>query len=488
MGIVLKETLKGSIYQYIGVLLGGLNIAILFPNYLGDENFGVLNIIVSLVLIASQFTQLGGPSIVLKYFPRAKNEDHQRYFVSLSFILSTIGTLLFVICYFFFRDTVFSKYNGDWTSNLSLLLTIPFFVLFNTLFQLLCSYLIISYKSAQVFFLREFLLRLIQTASIGIYLLFDLSFVDFVYLYVLSYLIVLLFAFFNLIRSKVFALKDLFAFKRGMPIKEYLQYGFYTIVAGFSSSFVSNIDILMIGALLASGEVESGKYKTAIYLTTLVSIPLRPLFQIMYSMVSNWWKQNKNKEIEKMYQQSAQYGILVSSILLSLLLININWLEGLVFKNLKDSFWIILFFGMGQFIVNATGINGLIINLSKYYKVTTYSIFVLAVLNFGLNYSFIQWFGVAGAALATGISLSVINIFKLIFVSHKLKLKVITKALRQILLVSLLGLALISVLQYTVHITWQMSIFLNLLALGIILIYVKRSGLIAKLKVLTQKK
>lgn len=422
MGLVIKETVKGSVFQYLGVLLGGLNVALLFPHFLGDENWGVLSIIVSTVTIFSQLSSLGGGSVVLKYYPKFNTNISKKGFISFTFKLTLFGLLLFSCILLISKNYFFSNELAYVNSSIEILTLVISLLFFNTILNLLQSYISINLKTSVSIFLKDFLLRLLQTLFVFAFIWFDLTFTTFLILYVCSYLIVTYIGFYYLLSKRIIMLNQVVASSKEINKKEYIIYGLYTIVAGFGSAFAGNIDVIMIGTLLQNGDILAGKYKTAIYLTALIAMPLRPLYQIMYSLLSSWWKESKTQEIDSMYKQSTKIGLLVSGSLLTYLLINISWLSGLIFTNLTDVFYIILFCGIGQLINAATGVNGTIINLSKYYQFSAYSILVLVIINLALNYIFIPKYSIEGAALATGISLTLFNLAKLVYVKVKLKL------------------------------------------------------------------
>ncbi|MGB0933542.1 MAG: polysaccharide biosynthesis C-terminal domain-containing protein [Lishizhenia sp.] len=427
MGIVIKETIKGSVFQYLGILLGGLNVAILFPKLLGDTNWGVVSIIVSTITIFAQLSSLGSGPIVLKYFPSFSKDEKQKGFVSYTLRLTLYGILFFSSVLLLTKTYFFGDLFTNGEVNIALISLILGILFFTTLFNLVNSFIVINLKSGFSFFLKEFLIRFLQTLSVLLFAFLDLDLEIFLLLYMLSYTASTIIGFIHLIKHQFIRLKACFERTENLDRKEYFTYGLYTIVSGFGSAFVGNIDVIMLGALILNGEILAGKYKTAVYITALISIPLRPLFQIMYSLVSNWWKENKTSDIQRMYKQSTKIGLLISGSLLTFLLINITWLSNHIFTNLSDAFYIILFCGIGQLVSAATGINGTLINLSSYYKFTAYSVFILVLLNLSLNYWLIPLYQAEGAAIATGLSLVLFNLSKMVFVKLKLKMSVMNK-------------------------------------------------------------
>ena len=69
-----------------------------------------------------------------------------------------------------------------------------------------------------------------------------------------------------------------------------------------------------------------------------------------------------------------------------------------------------------------TSVNFSIISYSKYFRVNTLFIFILAISNVIMNYYFINSFDIIGAALSTAISMLVFNLLKTVFVAIKYKM------------------------------------------------------------------
>jgi O-antigen/teichoic acid export membrane protein len=88
-------------------------------------------------------------------------------------------------------------------------------------------------------------------------------------------------------------------------------------------------------------------------------------------------------------------------------------------KTFGQGKYIVLFISLGHIVNIATGINGTIINTSKYYKADLYFQVLLVFMTVLMNIIFIPIYGLNGAALATGITLGVHNTLKSIYVYYK---------------------------------------------------------------------
>jgi O-antigen/teichoic acid export membrane protein len=83
---------------------------------------------------------------------------------------------------------------------------------------------------------------------------------------------------------------------------------------------------------------------------------------------------------------------------------------------------VILLLGLAKLFDMLTSINEYIIAYSKHFRYNLYFLLVLAVVNVVANLTLIPQFELAGAALATLLSVVLFNIFKTYFVYAKFKI------------------------------------------------------------------
>src|SRR5436190_2462408 len=69
MGILAKQTMRNAILAYIGLFLGFLNVAILYPRILAEDEFGLTRLLVSIATIAGACAQFGMDNTIVRYFP-----------------------------------------------------------------------------------------------------------------------------------------------------------------------------------------------------------------------------------------------------------------------------------------------------------------------------------------------------------------------------------------------------------------------------------
>jgi O-antigen/teichoic acid export membrane protein len=81
---------------------------------------------------------------------------------------------------------------------------------------------------------------------------------------------------------------------------------------------------------------------------------------------------------------------------------------------------VVLFIGLAQLFNVTTGVNGLIIIYSKYYRFNMFSNILLLIITIAFNYILIPKYGINGAAVATSISVFLFYTIKMIFVYVKM--------------------------------------------------------------------
>lgn len=115
---------------------------------------------------------------------------------------------------------------------------------------------------------------------------------------------------------------------------------------------------------------------------------------------------------------------------------------------LRESEPVIWILGSAILFDLATGFNGNIISMSRYYRYNIVFMMFLAVLTIVLNYYFLERtsLGIVGVALATAISLTLYNIVKIVFNYLKFKVHPLTIEMIFVSIISTLAITVAIVL------------------------------------------
>lgn len=69
MGIIARQTIKGSIYSYLGAIIGFINVALIMPQIFSTDQIGLTNLLIALSTILGQFGSLGMINVTIRQFP-----------------------------------------------------------------------------------------------------------------------------------------------------------------------------------------------------------------------------------------------------------------------------------------------------------------------------------------------------------------------------------------------------------------------------------
>ena len=77
MGIIIRQTIKGTIVNYVGIAIGFFTTFFVLTQFLTAEEIGLTRVLVDAAILLSGLAQLGTSSSVIRYYPYFKNEKHK---------------------------------------------------------------------------------------------------------------------------------------------------------------------------------------------------------------------------------------------------------------------------------------------------------------------------------------------------------------------------------------------------------------------------
>ena len=111
MGIVRNQGIKNMLSAYTGVVLGYINVIMLFPAYFTAEQFGLINLMISVSFVYTQFSSIGLVNAISKYFPFFKTEDKRHnFFLTYVVVLSVSGFFIMTLLFFIFKPLIVDAY------------------------------------------------------------------------------------------------------------------------------------------------------------------------------------------------------------------------------------------------------------------------------------------------------------------------------------------------------------------------------------------
>lgn len=418
MGIVQRQSTLTTIASYAGSALGYLNKTILFTRLLTLEQVGLANVSVEIALTYAQFAIFGLPYVMLRFFPyfddrRRKHHGFLAFMVWTTFISFLVATSLFLI----FKQQIIGYYQKN-----SPLLTEYFYSIvilsFGIAFQdLLAYYLRSFYKVFIPALVKEVGMRLMMTIALILYGLKWISFEQFMVLYVGSFVAVAVFLFGYLYYLNMLHLRPRLTFRLKRLWKPMAEQGGYSFLSMTSVRLIISLDTIMISGMVSLAD--AGIYTTMMYFVTFLMLPIRALQNASSPQVAECWKSGDMAKMEDLYKRVSLLGLVAALWVFFGIWINMHNLLKIMGTQYAAGAIAFLLVGIGRLFDTITGLNGVILVTSRYYRADLVFNLALLVLAWAANYYFIGLLGIKGAAIATMISLFGFNLTRMGYVWYR---------------------------------------------------------------------
>ena len=472
--------------SYIGLILGYVNKVLLFPNFLSTEEVGLANIMINISVIYAQFSALGLNGVVLRFFPFFRDEEkkHHGFLFWVSIIMS-FGFVLTTVAFITLKPFVVAHYSVS----AKLLVDYYYYIIplgFATVyFQLYDSYLRSLLKTVIPSFLNEVVLRVLITVAVTLYALKVVDFHQFVMIYVGVNCCLAVFTIIYAAYIRQLFLKPLFTNRVKRFSKSMFGYGLYSILASSGNALITNVDALMIAALMGDQLVHGTKvggmyfvgiYTTVFFFTTVMLIPYRSILKITSPLVAQYWKERNMKAMEKLYKQVTAVCLVIGTVVFLGVWADFDDIFSFMPRQFSSGKYVFLFLSLGRLFDMAAGLNGVITYTSRKYKYDLILTLLLVVLTIGLNYIFIRILdmGMNGAAIATSISIVVYNLLKLFLVKKFFRIQPFERSNIWVLMIGGICFALNSFIPFLGNIYLDMlvrSVVIGTLFMGSILFF-----------------
>lgn len=419
MSVVARQGFKYSIIGYIGFLLGTVSAIFIFPN--DFEFYGKLRYILPTAEMLVPFVVLGISYSNVKFFHRVEKDDKKQNMLSLSLLAVFINFLIFTVV-FFILPYFYPKFRHSeaWKMKemiLPLILILSFCAIFNKYTS--------NYKRIVVSNIFDNLFP--KIANLGAFCLFFFALsqnitasasqkVAFAFFFGIFFLMLLGYIYYTNKLEKIKLDFNTDYFKKNNFWKEFFNYSFFGFLGTFGNYLA--INSFMIGEFMGMEEV--GIYSVLYALISLISIPQLGLFNISAPIINKTLADGDMEELDRFHKKTSLTLYFLGAVLFSCIMVGFPYLTQFMPKNgtmLREYEPVVWIWGSAVLIDLATGFNGNIISLSKYYRFNILVMLLLAGLTIGLNYYFIKntQLKLIGIALSTAISLTIYNVVKIIF-------------------------------------------------------------------------
>lgn len=417
MSIVAKQSFKYTIIGYLGFLLGTFSAVFVFP--LNLEFYGKLRFIMNSAEIITPFIILGISYANVKFFYQSQRDNKHHNLLSISLLVVGINFILFLFG-FILMPIIFPK-----IKNLEIW-EYKFYVIPLVLILSICAIFnkfISNYKRIAISNIFDNLFpKLANILSFSLFFFLGIAqsisflvFISFFFISMVGYII-----YTNNLEKINYDFSTQYLQKNNLW-RAVANYSFFSFLGTFGNQL--NINNQMIGEFMSMKEV--GVYSILYSLISLISIPQLGLFNVSAPIINQSLSEKKYADLDKFYKKTSLSLFFLGAILFSCIVTGFPYLASMM-KNgklLLEFQSIIWIWGTAVLFDLATGFNGNIISLSKYYKFNILMMLIFALFTIGLNYYFIKYteLKLIGIAISTAISTSIYNGIKVLFNYWKFK-------------------------------------------------------------------
>ena len=425
----LKKVAKGTVIAFVGMLiymsLGFITRVIIARNTTQSE-YGVFSIgfvlLYFFVITSCLGLQVGAPRYIA-YF-RGKGENNKVKCVIFSTVqLSVIASLFCFSLFFFSSDFLTALFHLQQSSVLKIFaLAVPFFVIIEILASIFMGFGRVHEK---VYF-RDVLMNILKVSFIAFVIILGYSFLEIIYAYLLSIVI----------GSIAFILYSIKKLPVGITntdsgantdadhvTKDLLLFSLPLLVTYVLSTIFLQMDTLMLGYFKTAAIV--GLYNAALPVSQLIPIFMTSLIFIYVPIASQLYSKNLMGEIRSNYAIltkwifSATFPFFLIIFLFPEVVLNVFFGSAYVQASVVLTLQIL---SLGMFTYALLGPNAATLVIIGKTKLNMIDDLIGAITNVSLNIFLIPTLGIVGAAIASAISLSLINILKSvqIFRIHKI--------------------------------------------------------------------
>lgn len=404
MGIIIKQSVKGAFWSYLGIAVGYINVGIIMPQFFDTAQIGLVQIFIAVSLIFSQFATLGFTSVINRMFPVFRNPaKHHNGFLFLALITGIAGFVVSVAGFLILKPWIIETNIEKSPLVVDYLFLLMPLVFMRLMFTLLDNYNKVLYDAVTGTFWLEFMHKIINLLLIIIFALGIINFRQFFLGYILSMSIPVFPVIYVLFRRNEFNLKPDLEFLSKPVIKEVGTVMTYGFVNGLAAIVMMNVDKIFVNQYLSLDDV--GIFGVCALFATLIKVPYNSISKISIGIIAESWKRNDIEHIREIYRKSAISQSVAGTLIFIGILVNLHNIFEILPPVYSSGKWVLVIYSAGMLLVTIIGMAATITETSKYFRFSTFFLLVAVIAQFILSYFLIPQLGITGAAVATIITL-----------------------------------------------------------------------------------
>ncbi len=421
MGIVARQSIKGTIATYVGVAVGIITTFFIQTKALQPEQIGLIDVLLQCSILFSGLALLGTTSSAMRYYPFFKDEEQRDHgFFGWTLLVPLAGFAIFLLAFFVFKTPIvnyFSKDSAMFGEYVNFVIPLAFFMLYISVFETNSNLLL---RIVLPKFVREVGLRV---GTLAIYLLyyykvidFDGVIVAFCVLYGLATLINIVY----LLSLKRVSFKIEWNYLKPQLKRDFMFYTLFMLTAALAGNVIPMLSKFFVAGV--SGFRLAGVFTIATNIAAVVEMPYRSLGAISRPHISDAMAKQDVKAADALCKNVALHQFIAGSLVFFLIWINIDYLfdllpNGDIYRLGK---WAVLILSLSRLVYSTFAVTTTVLSYSKFYYYSLAFTIILATISFGLNAWWVPRWDINGGALANAVSYLIYFILLLAFIRWKI--------------------------------------------------------------------
>lgn len=404
MGLIIKQSVRGAFWSYLGIAVGYINVGIIMPQFFDTAQIGLVQIFIAVSLIFSQFATLGFTSVINRLFPVFRNPSKQHNgFLFLAMVTGIAGFALSLAGFFILKPWIIESNIEKSPLLVDYLFLLMPLVFMRLLFTLLDNYNKVLYDAVTGTFWLDFMHKVINLLLIIAFAFELINFHQFFFGYIISMSMPVIPVIYVLIRRNEFHLKPDREFLTRPVKKEIGTVMTYGFVNGMAAILIMNVDKIFVNQYLSLDEV--GIFGVCALFATLIKVPYNSISKISVGIIAESWKRNDVAHIREIYRKSALNQAIAGTLIFVGILVNLHNIFEILPPVYSSGKWVLVIYSAGMLLVTIIGLAATITETSRYFRFSTFFLLISVIAQFFLSYFLIPRYGITGAAAATIITL-----------------------------------------------------------------------------------
>lgn len=452
MGVIKRQSLKTSIVNYLGVLIGVVFFTFVFPHIISEKYLGLIGLFQNLSITLVSLPSLGLAHILLRFYSSWNNENTTAQFNAFALLSIASALIIFGILWFVFKSPIvhfYEKHSSLFINYFFLIIPLVIFQTYSSYFEI---FSLVKLRVAVPAFLREIVTRILLIIFIFLFAFQWLNETQFFYLFAFSYFLTTIILVIYSIKTLHFKIGNYKKFIQSKSFQKSIRYGGSMLLLIVFTNTSNFLDSILLPAFLGLDIL--GIYLRPLVLGQMIQVPYRAISLISIPILREAFVQHDYEKIKKLNKDIALNLFLIGCFLFTLLISNSENIFNLLPPQYAIAKSVLLIIALGRLFDMAFGLNSELINYSAYYRYIIYFSFVMMISSVVLNITLIPIYGMNGAAFAVAISLVFFNLIKTLFIYKKMKIHCFSKHYITLILLTITVLSIsyfIPSIQFIVH-------------------------------------